>query len=135
MRTYWLLGKIGEPIMNQTVSDEELQGSARISEDSGELNAEKSFPMLNRPAQVASIHQSDAFHYDHHHANQGELPGEITTIESPTYSASLYYPMPGRPRKNATYSSDKDVAISPTPGHKLEPTTTCTERSKTNISN
>jgi hypothetical protein len=134
MRTYWLLGKIGEPIMDQTVSDEELQRSSRLSEDPGEVNAEKSFPMLNRPAQVASIDQSDAFHYDHHHANQEELPGEITTIESPTYSASLYYPMPGRSTKNGTHSSNKDVAISLKPGHHLEPPTTCTERRKTIIS-
>jgi hypothetical protein len=89
----------------QTVSDEELQRSSRLSEDPGEVNAEKSFPMLNRPAQVASIDQSDAFHYDRHHANQEELPGEITTIESPTYSASLYYPMPGRSTKNGTHSN------------------------------
>jgi len=134
MRTYWLLGKIGEPIMDQTVSDEELQGSARLSEDPGELNVEKSFPVLNRPTEVTSIDQSEGFHYDHRHTNETGLPGEITTIESPTYSASLYYPMPGRPRKNDTHSSDKDVAISPTPGHKLEPST-CTERIKTNISN
>ena len=135
MMTYWLLGKIGEPMMDQTVSDEELQRCARLSEDPGEFNSEKSLPLLSKPTPVTSIDQSDGFHFDHRHANETGLPGEITTIESPTYSASLYYPMPGRPKTIGTHSSDKDVAISPKPGHKLEPTTTCTERSKTSISN
>ena len=134
MRTYWLLGKIGEPMMDQTVSDEELERCAKLSENPGELNAEKSFSMLSIP-QVTNTDQSDGFHYDHHHASESELPGEITTIESPTYSASLYYPMPGRSTKNGTHSNDKAVAISPTTGHQLEPPTACTERSNTNISN
>jgi hypothetical protein len=49
--------------------------------------------MLNRPAQVASIDQSDAFHYDHHHANQEELPGEITTIEIVIPRRRLFGPL------------------------------------------
>lgn len=135
MRTYWLLGKTGEPIMDPTVSDEEFQRCARLSEGPGESFTEKSFPLLDRPTQVTSIDESDGFHYDHHHGNEAGLPGEITTIESPTYSASLYYPMPGRSNKNCTHSSDKAVTISPTPGRQLEPTTTYIEKSKTKISN
>jgi hypothetical protein len=75
--------------------------------------------MLSIP-QVTNTDQSDGFHYDHHHASESGLPGEITTIESPTYSASLYYPMPGRSTKNGTHSNDKAVAISPTTGHQLD---------------
>jgi hypothetical protein len=44
-----------------------------------------------------------------------ELPGEITTVEDPLYSASLNYPMPGRPMKAMNKDEGKNTArVAPT---------------------
>lgn len=39
-----------------------------------------------------------------------ELPGEITTVEDPLYSASLNYPMPGRHTKCSPKDEAKNTA-------------------------
>ena len=47
--------------------------------------------------------------------DQMELPGEITTVEDPLYSASLNYPMPGRPTKASSKDEGKNTArVAPT---------------------
>lgn len=46
---------------------------------------------------------------DNDSANE-ELPGEITTVEDPLYSASLNYPMPGRHTKCSTKDEIKNTA-------------------------
>jgi hypothetical protein len=48
-----------------------------------------------------------------------ELPGEITTVEDPLYSASLNYPMPGRPMKAMNKDEGKNTAhVAPTVSEK-----------------
>ena len=104
MRTYWLLGKTGDH--NDSISESVLDGSS----------------------QEDSIGQSNSNLDDHHTVSKSELPGEITTIESPTYSASLSYPMPGRPTKTTRNSStDKRNDIPPIFEIKDDPRTPTTD--------
>jgi hypothetical protein len=104
MQTYWLLGKTG---------------------DHNDSNSES---VLDGPSRENSICQSNSDLDDHHRVSKSELPGEITTIESPTYSASLFYPMPGRPTTTTRNSStDKRNDIPPISEIKVDPPTPTTD--------
>ncbi|XP_052083525.1 uncharacterized protein LOC127720814 [Mytilus californianus] len=95
MRTFWLMGKV------------EDFGTVEIEADVEPHT--KAFDITDMPGEIASVENLSSGFYgsakdkksfgspsSHGDVNKEDLPGEITTIESPTYSASLQYPMPGR---------------------------------------
>ena len=54
--------------------------------------------------------ESESMRQDGESDCEMELPGEITTVEDPLYSASLNYPMPGRPMKAMNKDEGKNTA-------------------------
>ena len=59
--------------------------------------------------------ESESMRQDGESDCEMELPGEITTVEDPLYSASLNYPMPGRPMKAMNKDEGKNTArVAPT---------------------
>ena len=131
MRTYWLLGKIGD----RKESDVDSDTSATLDVDAYP-NHEKSLSLsvLYRPSQEDSIGQSNGDLDNHHRVSESELPDEITTIESPTYSGALSYPMPGRPTKRTwNGSTDKQNDIPPISEIKVEPPAPTTDEDNNTI--
>ncbi|XP_076094871.1 uncharacterized protein LOC143065280 [Mytilus galloprovincialis] len=61
----------------------------------------------------------DSCKQDNESGEEAELPGEITTVEDPLYSASLNYPMPGRHTKCSNKDEAKNMArVAPTVSEK-----------------
>ena len=105
MRTYWLMGRVEEfgtndlePELDLTMRYETLK-----LQDPSEMPGE-----ITPLDGIAPVEKEDGLKLTCTHGNQDELPGEITTVESPTYSASLVYPMPGRQGKRKKSFSKKE---------------------------
>ncbi|VDH93877.1 Hypothetical predicted protein [Mytilus galloprovincialis] len=99
MRTFWLMGKVEDFGTVEIEADIEPNPKAiDITDMPGEIASVQhhSSGVYVMPGCSAKDEKSFGSNTSHGDVNKEDLPGEITTIESPTYSASLQYPMPGR---------------------------------------
>lgn len=98
MKTYWLAGRLSE--MTSDIEEDTDRRAYKLEDMpdipgeimSGDNLASVSHAMASGPSRAET-------RGDLH--NQEDFPGEIQTIESPTYSAALQYPMPGRPAQRS----------------------------------
>lgn len=99
MRTFWLMGKVEDFGTVEIEADlESNQQAIDITDMPGEIASvqQHTSGIYVMPGCSAKDEKSFGLNTSHGDVNKEDLPGEITTIESPTYSASLQYPMPGR---------------------------------------
>ncbi|CAC5383083.1 Guanylate cyclase 32E,Guanylate cyclase soluble subunit beta-2,Receptor-type guanylate cyclase gcy-19,Retinal guanylyl cyclase 2,Heat-stable enterotoxin receptor,Olfactory guanylyl cyclase GC-D,Atrial natriuretic peptide receptor 2,Receptor-type guanylate cyclase gcy-9,Receptor-type guanylate cyclase Gyc76C,Soluble guanylate cyclase 89Da,Receptor-type guanylate cyclase gcy-28,Speract receptor,Receptor-type guanylate cyclase gcy-13,Receptor-type guanylate cyclase gcy-8,Guanylyl cyclase GC-E,Receptor-type gu len=99
MRTFWLMGKVEDFGTIEIEADIEPNSNAfDITDMPGEIASVENLSsgIYVMPGRSPKEEKSFGSTISHGDVNKEDLPGEITTIESPTYSASLQYPMPGR---------------------------------------